>query len=92
MDREMHGGAHQDFGPTWQRVRHRLRREVGENTYRSWFKSLHLEQVTSGRAVMSLQSRTLSTKRFLQYSATKFIPLSVILQQPLMSRATRLGE
>ncbi len=57
MDREMHGGAHQDFGPTWQRVRHRLRREVGENTYRSWFKSLHLEQVTSGRAVMSLQSK-----------------------------------
>lgn len=57
MDREMHGGAHQDFGPTWQRVRHRLRREVGEKTYRSWFKSLHLEKVTGGRAVMSLQSK-----------------------------------
>ncbi len=57
MDREMHGGAHQEFGPTWQRVRHRLRREVGDKTYRSWFKSLHLEDVSEGRAVMSLQSR-----------------------------------
>ncbi len=57
MDREMHGGAGGDFGPTWQRVRHRLRREVGDKTYRSWFKSLHLEKVSDGRAVMSLQSK-----------------------------------
>lgn len=57
MDREVHGGADQEYGPTWQRVRHRLRHEVGDKTYRSWFKTLHLEGVSAGRAVMSLESR-----------------------------------
>jgi chromosomal replication initiator protein len=47
----------QQIAEVWQRVRHRLRKEVGDNTFKSWFRGLEFENVSDGRAMMAMRSR-----------------------------------
>jgi chromosomal replication initiator protein len=43
----------------WARVLGRLRREVGETAYRSWFRSMSVERVTGGEGVIAVPTRFL---------------------------------
>jgi chromosomal replication initiator protein len=46
-------------GDDWQRVLQRLKEEVGDAAYRSWLKSLRLERVATGEAVVAAPTRFL---------------------------------
>ena len=46
---------------TWQRCCQRLRTELGENVFTSWFGSLKLESVAAGRALFSVSTRFLKS-------------------------------
>jgi chromosomal replication initiator protein len=43
----------------WTRVLGRLRREVGETAYRSWFRSMTVERFTGGEGVVAVPTRFL---------------------------------
>ncbi|HEX3884507.1 MAG TPA: chromosomal replication initiator protein DnaA [Stellaceae bacterium] len=43
----------------WTRVLRRLRDELGETAFRSWFQEIHVERVESGEGVISLPTRFL---------------------------------
>jgi len=40
----------EDFGARWERIRKKLRAELGEETYMSWFASVHLVDCDGARA------------------------------------------
>jgi|HubBroStandDraft_6_1064221.scaffolds.fasta_scaffold17276_5 chromosomal replication initiator protein len=53
------GGFPQGSPADWARVMGRLRREVGETAYRSWFRSMTVERVAGGEGVIAVPTRFL---------------------------------
>src|SRR5580700_988018 len=53
------GGFPQGSPADWARVLGRLKREVGETAYRSWFRSMTVERVAGGEGVISVPTRFL---------------------------------
>ncbi len=47
------------FDDSWKRCCHRLRAELGEDIFTSWFGSLELESIAAGRADFSVSTRFL---------------------------------
>ncbi len=45
----------------WQRVKERLRAEVGEDIFQSWFRRMELEQIENGTARLSVPTRFLKS-------------------------------
>src|ERR1700722_2509621 len=61
-DRFDHGGSGgPPFGQAWRRCCDRLRAEVGDAVFNSWFGSLTLESVGSGQARLSVPTRFLKS-------------------------------
>ena len=61
-DRFDHGGSGgSPFGEAWRRCCDRLRAEVGDAVFNSWFGSLTLESVGSGQARLSVPTRFLKS-------------------------------
>jgi chromosomal replication initiator protein len=61
-DRFDHGGSGAPpFGEAWRRCCDRLRAEVGDAVFNSWFSSLTLEAVGSGQARLSVPTRFLKS-------------------------------
>jgi chromosomal replication initiator protein len=61
-DRFDHGGSGgPSFGEAWRRCCDRLRAEVGDAVFNSWFGSLTLESVGSGQARLSVPTRFLKS-------------------------------
>ena len=61
-DRFDHGGSGSPpFGEAWRRCCDRLRAEVGDAIFNSWFGSLNLELVGSGQARLSVPTRFLKS-------------------------------
>jgi chromosomal replication initiator protein len=61
-DRFDHGGSGgPPFGEAWRRCCDRLRAEVGDAVFNSWFGSLTLESVGSGQARLSVPTRFLKS-------------------------------
>src|SRR6202789_3280382 len=61
-DRFDHGGSGgPPFGEAWRRCCERLRAEVGDAVFNSWFGSITLESVESGRARLSVPTRFLKS-------------------------------
>ncbi|TXN03730.1 chromosomal replication initiator protein DnaA, partial [Methylobacterium sp. WL64] len=54
-------GGNMDFGPAWARVKRRLRAELGEDVFASWFARLELEGVTAGTARLTVPTRFLKS-------------------------------
>ncbi len=46
---------------TWSRCSQRLRSELGEHVFSSWFGSLKLEEIAAGRAMFSISTRFLKS-------------------------------
>jgi chromosomal replication initiator protein len=62
QDRFDHGGSGgPPFGEAWRRCCDRLRAEVGDAVFNSWFGSLTLESVGSGQARLSVPTRFLKS-------------------------------
>ena len=63
LDRFDHGGVASGppFGEAWRRCCDRLRAEVGDAIFNSWFGSLTLELVGSGQARLSVPTRFLKS-------------------------------
>ncbi len=59
------GGAHEtvtpDYGAAWARVKRRLRAELGEDVFASWFARLELEGVASGAGRLTVPTRFLKS-------------------------------
>src|ERR1700688_2668178 len=53
------GGIPQGSTGDWGRVLGRLRKEVGETAYRSWFRSMTVERIAGGEGVISVPTRFL---------------------------------
>jgi chromosomal replication initiator protein len=53
------GGFPQGSPADWARVLGRLKREVGETAYRSWFRSMTVERVAGGEGVIAVPTRFL---------------------------------
>ena len=61
-DRFDHGGSGgPPFGEAWRRCCDRLRAEVGDAVFNSWFGSLTLKSVGSGQARLSVPTRFLKS-------------------------------
>lgn len=52
-------GAMPQGSGDWGRVLGRMRREVGETAYRSWFGSMTVEKVDEGEGVIAVPTRFL---------------------------------
>ncbi|QFR31619.1 chromosomal replication initiator protein DnaA [Ancylobacter sp. TS-1] len=50
-----------DARQTWDRIRRRLRAEIGEEVYTSWFPRLELDGINGGTARLSVPTRFLKT-------------------------------
>jgi chromosomal replication initiator protein len=48
-----------DVKKRWDRVAQRLRAELGEDLYTSWFARMEIEELSSGRLVVSVPTRFL---------------------------------
>ncbi|WP_449409894.1 chromosomal replication initiator protein DnaA [Methylobacterium komagatae] len=63
--RSQDGGAHEtvtpDYGAAWSRVKRRLRAELGEDVFASWFARLELEGVVSGAGRLTVPTRFLKS-------------------------------
>ena len=55
------GGSGVDFQAAWTRVKRRLRAELGEDVFASWFARLDLEDVTAGVARLTVPTRFLKS-------------------------------
>ena len=53
--------GHQADGETWSRVKRRLRAELGEDVFTSWFARLELEAVVDGCAHLTVPTRFLKS-------------------------------
>jgi chromosomal replication initiator protein len=51
----------EDFAARWERIRKKLRAELGEETYMSWFASVHLVDCDGAKARMSVPTRFLKS-------------------------------
>jgi len=56
---EPRGATSQGFGADWTRVMGRLRQEVGETAFRSWFRSMKVERVSGGEGIIAVPTRFL---------------------------------
>ena len=45
----------------WERVKNRLRAEVGEEIFQSWFARMELERIQDGMALLSVPTRFLKS-------------------------------
>jgi chromosomal replication initiator protein len=62
MSAPAHSPSGSDHGAAWQRTQRRLRAELGEDIYLSWFARIELESVdTSGAANLSVPTRFLKS-------------------------------
>jgi chromosomal replication initiator protein len=62
MSAPAHSPSSSDHGAAWQRTQRRLRAELGEDIYLSWFARIELESVdTSGAANLSVPTRFLKS-------------------------------
>ncbi|MCJ2015414.1 chromosomal replication initiator protein DnaA [Methylobacterium sp. J-076] len=63
--RTQDGGAHEnstpDYGAAWSRVKRRLRAELGEDVFASWFARLELEGVVGGAGRLTVPTRFLKS-------------------------------
>jgi chromosomal replication initiator protein len=59
LDSSDHGGD--DFAARWDRIRKKLRAELGEETYMSWFASLQLVSCDGSNARLSVPTRFLKS-------------------------------
>lgn len=50
-----------EFGARWERIRKKLRAELGEETYMSWFASVHLVDCDGARSRLSVPTRFLKS-------------------------------
>lgn len=55
------GGGNTDYGSAWARVKRRLRAELGEDVFASWFARLELESVAGGTARLTVPTRFLKS-------------------------------
>ncbi|MCX4198908.1 chromosomal replication initiator protein DnaA, partial [Methylobacterium organophilum] len=55
------GGGNTDYGSAWARVKRRLRAELGEDVFASWFARLELETVAGGTARLTVPTRFLKS-------------------------------
>ncbi len=55
------GGSTMDYGSAWARVKRRLRAELGEDVFASWFARLELEAVAGGTARLTVPTRFLKS-------------------------------
>jgi chromosomal replication initiator protein len=55
------GGGTMDYGSAWARVKRRLRAELGEDVFASWFARLELEAVSGGTARLTVPTRFLKS-------------------------------
>ncbi|MGU3541994.1 chromosomal replication initiator protein DnaA [Methylobacterium sp. A52T] len=55
------GGGNTDYGSAWARVKRRLRAELGEDVFASWFARLELEAVAGGTARLTVPTRFLKS-------------------------------
>ena len=55
------GGGAADIGAAWARVKRRLRAELGEDVFASWFARLELEGVSAGTARLTVPTRFLKS-------------------------------
>ncbi|MDP4021189.1 chromosomal replication initiator protein DnaA [Methylobacterium sp. NEAU 140] len=60
-DGDGRGNGGPDFGSAWARVKRRLRAELGEDVYASWFARLELETVSAGTARLTVPTRFLKS-------------------------------
>ena len=59
-----------DFSAQWERIAQRLRSNLGEDLYSSWFARMDIEQFQDGRLVVSLPTRFLRNWIVSHYSDT----------------------
>ena len=57
-----------DSHKTWEIVQGRLRRELGETMFRSWFKPLKLEKVSNNTIILTVDSKLVRDRVERQYS------------------------
>jgi len=55
------GQGAEDFAARWERIRKKLRAELGEETYMSWFASVHLVDCDGHNARLSVPTRFLKS-------------------------------
>ncbi|MCJ2116118.1 chromosomal replication initiator protein DnaA [Methylobacterium sp. J-001] len=60
-DESGRSGGNTDFGSAWARVKRRLRAELGEDVFASWFARLELEGVSAGTARLTVPTRFLKS-------------------------------
>jgi chromosomal replication initiator protein len=60
-DQEFHETAAPDYGAAWSRVKRRLRAELGEDVFASWFARLELESVSGGVGRLTVPTRFLKS-------------------------------
>jgi chromosomal replication initiator protein len=56
-----HENAAPDYGAAWSRVKRRLRAELGEDVFASWFARLELEGVSGGTGRLTVPTRFLKS-------------------------------
>ncbi|MER2265342.1 DnaA N-terminal domain-containing protein, partial [Methylobacterium oxalidis] len=55
------GSGGQEISAAWSRVKRRLRAELGEDVFASWFARLELEEVAGGTARLTVPTRFLKS-------------------------------
>jgi chromosomal replication initiator protein len=55
------GGQGDEYAARWERIRKKLRAELGEETYMSWFASVHLVDCDGSKARLSVPTRFLKS-------------------------------
>ena len=80
------GGIPQGSTGDWAKVLGRLREEVGETTYRSWFRSMTVERVAGGEGVIVLPTRFLRN-----WVATHYADRLLALWRAENQRVTRIS-
>ena len=51
----------EDFGPIWTKISSRLRTEVGEAIYSSWFQALEVDEIVDGVVFLSVPTKFLKS-------------------------------
>jgi chromosomal replication initiator protein len=80
------GGDAGDFRQGWERVRARLRAELGDAIYNSWFARLELERVESRAIFLSVPTKFL--KSWMQLHYADRIKSRVAMEFPSVDRVT----
>ncbi len=62
-------GGPKDCHETWQRVRHKLRREIGDGAYRSWLKPLALKEAAGPKVTFGVTTRFMRESILTRYGS-----------------------